>query len=1078
MSRSAGSARRAVTLALAFAAIRPLAITSPASAQQVSPDYYAGMRWRNIGPNRSGYVSAVAGIPGDPTTYYIGTPEGGVWKSGNGGTTWTPIFDEQHVASIGAVAVAPSDPNTIYVGTGNQSGWSFTPGNGVYKSVNAGRTWTKVGLRGSGYINAIIVDPKHPGTVLVASGSRTADNAATIERGVYRTTNGGRAWTRVLPADGASAASELNYDFQDPQVIYATLQGVGGGRGGGVVAAPSQPTGTAGIFKSTDGGVTWKSIGYTGLPAGTTSFPLAVASGTHGQRLYGEVRAGGRGGGSIRSGLYRSDDGGNTWTLGTTQIASAGGHVYADPVNPDVVYLMGTSMYRSLDGGRHFESYMGAPSGADIRMLWIDATNPRRMLAGADQGPTVSVDGGETWTPWYNLINGQFYRVSTDNDFPYHVCGPQQDSGTACVLSRSDFGQIRPQDWYPAGGFENGFIVADPLNPRWVYTQGWYHVLRRFDRQTSQVTVLYQPAPQDRFGGAPPLAFSPQDPHTLFMGAQYLLASSDNANTWRPISPDLTARTDQPGAAPAAGGRGGPAGGSIQALAPSPVNAGSIWVGTSNGLIQLTRDGGRNWTDVTPPDLPAGAINVLDASHSDGGTVYVALLSRDNHPHIYRTTNFGQAWQEIVAGLPDGAVVRVVREDPVNPNLLYAGTVTGAWVSFDRGDHWQSLQLNLPSTVVSDMTVKGSDLVISTYGRGFWILDDVTPLRQIREATAATTAAFMFRPDSASRARWDNTQDTPLPPEITTGENPPEGALIDYFLKAPISGPVTLTFTDAAGHLVREYSNSAPPTDTLMPNVPAYWFRPDVVLPTTEGMHRIEWDLRYADPKILPFGYTGTMLNYVEYTLNWHAIPGQTPRSTVVGPMVPPGRYTARLKVAGQTYSREVTIVPDPRVPATQADLVAQLQQEERMTAGLAASFDAFQHVERLRAALAQATIHAKGKPAANQMTAAAKALDDSVGGVQAGVGVTNRDLGRYLVDMEVGDGAPAATVVEAIDRACRDIDTDLSELRRLIAGAAPQLNTLLRAARIPPLPAWTPAAGAACATDGPITPLPERKAP
>jgi photosystem II stability/assembly factor-like uncharacterized protein/cbb3-type cytochrome oxidase cytochrome c subunit len=1047
---------------LVAAALGVFVVPSPGAAQQVNPDYYAGMRWRNIGPNRSGYISAVAGIQGDPTTYYIGTPEGGVWKSTSGGATWKPIFDAQHVPSIGAIAVAPSEHNTVYVGTGNQSGWSFTPGLGMYKSTDAGKTWTNVGLRGSGYINTIIVDPGNPSSVLVAAlGTRAGDSTVASERGVYRTTDGGHNWTRVLPSDGASGASELNYDFRDPRVVYATLQGTGGGRGGGAVAPPAPGSTTAGIYKSADGGVTWKPIGANGLPPGTISFPLAVASGTHGQRLYGELRSGGRGGIS-RSGLYRSDDGGETWTLGTSQIASAGGHIYADPNNPDVVYLMGTSMYRSIDGGRHFESFMGAPSGADIRMLWIDGTNSRRMLAGADQGPTVSVDGGETWTPWYNLINGQFYRVSTDSGFPYQVCGPQQDSGTACVLSRSDFGEIRPNDWSPAGGFENGFIVADPLNPRWLYTQGWYHVLRRFDRKTSQVTVVYQPTPQDRFGGAPPLAFSPQYPHLLYMGAQYLLASSDNAASWHPISPDLTSRGDQAGATPAAGGRGGLGGGSIQALAPSPVSAGVIWVGTSNGMVQLTRDAGTSWTNITPSNLPAGGINILDASHINAGTAYLALLSRDNHPHIYRTTNFGQEWQEIVSGLPDGAAVRVVREDPVDPDLLYAGTVTSAWVSFDRGDHWQSLQLNLPNTVVSDMTVHGSDLVISTYGRGFWILDDVTPLRQVRDAMAATSTAYFFRPDSASRARWDNTQDTPLPPETTTGENPPEGAIIDYYLKAPVSGPITLTFSDAAGQIIREYSAAAPPIDTLMPNVPAYWFKPGVTLATTAGMHRIAWDLRYPDPRILPFGYTGTMLNYVEYTLNWHAIPGQTPRSTVVGPLVPPGKYLAKLKVAGQTYTRDVTVVPDPRVPATQADLVAQLRQEQRMTAGLARSHDAFSQIQKLESALAQTSAPTAGKPGADQIFAAMKALDDGVAGSQAEIGNANRDLGRYLVDMEVGDGVPSMTVVAAIDGACRNIDSAMTEIRHL-AGTIAQLNVLLKQAQLPAVPAWTPPTGPAC---------------
>lgn len=1060
------------TLPIVMAAACLYAASHATAQQPVDPSYYADMHWRNIGPNRSGYISAVAGIPGDPTTYYVGTPEGGVWKTTSGGTTWRPIFDGEHVPSIGAVAVAPTDHNTIYVGTGNQSGWSFTAGNGMYKSSDSGKSWTNIGLRGSGYINTILVDPANANVVLVAAlGPRAGEGTGPADRGVFRTTDGGRTWARVLPADGASGASELNFDYRDPQIIYATLQAGGAGRGGNAaapVAAPAQ--GQAGIFKSTDGGTTWQPIGTQGLPPGTVSFALAVASGTHGQRLYGEVRGGARGGGGGRSGVYRSDDGGKSWTLGTSQIASAGGHIYADPNNPDVVYLMGTSMYRSIDGGRHFESYMGAPSGADIRMLWIDPGNSRRMLSGADQGPTISVDGGETWTPWYNMINGQFYRVSTDNDFPYHVCGPQQDSGTACVLSRSDFGEVRPNDWYPAGGFENGFIVADPLNARFVYTQGWYHVLRRFDRVTSQVSVLYTPTADDRFGGAPPLAFSPQDPHTLYMGSQYLMASSDNAATWRRISPDLTVR-DAANDTAVLGRRTGPTvgGGSIQALAPSGVTAGVVWVGTGNGLVQLTRDGGTSWHDVTPPGIAAGAINILDAGHRDAGTAYVAVLSRDNHPHIYRTTDFGKQWQEIVTGIADGAVVRAVREDPVIPGLLYAGTVTSMYVSFDKGDHWQSLQLNLPSTVVSDITIHGSDLVISTYGRGFWILDDVTPLRQAPAATAAATPAFLFQPAVASRIRWDNTQDTPLAAEVTVGQNPPDGAIIDYYLKAPVSGPITLTIAELSGQVIREYSNVAPPADTLMPNVPAYWLLPPTVLSTSAGMHRIAWDLRYPTPPSLPFGYTGNLLDYTEFTLNWHAIPGQTPSLQPVGPLVVPGTYLVTLKAGSASYTQRLMVTADPRVGVPQAALVAQLQLMQRMVAGLAASSDGFTQLQRLRGAIAMLGAQAAGKAGAAEILAAAQSLDATIAtianGPRGGFGPSNRDLARRLTDMEYGDVQPTQSVIDAVESSCHEVDVAMASFRQLQATAIASLNTLLAQARLTQLPSWPAPTTPACGT-------------
>ena len=1048
-------------------------------AQPVNPSYFAELRWRSIGPPRSGYVSAPAGVPGDPTTYYAGMPEGGVWKTTNGGVTWKPIFDDVHVASVGAVAVAPSDPKIVYVGTGNQSGWSFTIGKGIYKSADAGKTWTNIGLPASQYIGGIVVDPRNADNVLVAAqgprgagpggGGRGAPpggagSTDASERGVYRSTDGGRTWTRVLPADGSSGASDVYLDYGDPQIVYALLAA-----GGAATATASPPAASnIDVYKSIDGGVTWHPVNRRGLPDAARISALAVASGTHGRRLYALAGVGGRGGGAGR-GLYRSDDGGESWTLGTRQLASAGGKIYADPQNSDVMYLTGTALYRSTDGGQHVAAFWGAPSGADPRFLWIDPTNSRRMMAGVDQGAAISVDGGESWTPYYGLPNGQFYRVSTDYDFPYHVCGPQQDSGTACVPSRTDFGEIRPNDWYPAGGFENGFLIADPLDKRYMYTQGWYHVLRRYDRMTGQVVVLYQPTADDRFGGAPPLAFSPRDSRTLYMAAQHVFASDDRGQTWRVISPDLAAPrgTPAPPAPAGGGGVGAPApGGSIQTLAPSPVADGAIWVGTSTGLIHLTRDGGKTWTNVTPPNLPPAGINVIDASHTNAGTAYAALLSRDAHPHIYRTSDYGQTWKEISSGLTDGEIVRVVREDPADPNLVYAGTVASVWVSFDRGDRWQPLQLNLPATVVSDMTVHENDLVISTYGRGFWILDDVSPLRQVRAAMASSAPAFLFRPAPASRARWDNTQDTPLPPEMKVGDNPPEGAILDYYLSAPASGAVTLAISDAAGGLIREYSSVATPADPTMANVPEYWLAPPVVLPTTAGMHRVAWDLRYPDPPTLNYGYSGTLLDYREYTLSWHALPGLTPRTTLAGPMVLPGTYTAKLTVNGRSYTQPVTVVADPRVPVSIAALTAQFHLQQRMVAGITATYNAFNYVQQLHAVLASRTTEASNNAAAAQIATAAQTLDAALTPLAsgpAGFGTAHRDLGRRLNDMLVGDVQPTASVIAGVDGPCRAIDTALDGLRRLETTSVAEVNSILARAGLGALPVWTPPAGSAC---------------
>ncbi|HEX8941819.1 MAG TPA: hypothetical protein VF785_01710 [Gemmatimonadaceae bacterium] len=1058
VAASASCASR-FTVVLLYGTALSLAPVTASKSQAVPANaaFFSDMRWRSIGPPRSGYISAPAGVPGDPTTYYVGTPEGGVWKTTNAGTTWKPIFDLVRVPSIGAVAVAPSEPNTVYVGTGNQSGWSFTPGDGVYKSSDAGRTWSNIGLRESQYIGAIVVDPHDANRVLVAAqggrgggrGGRAGAPDTSGERGVYRTTDGGRTWTRVLSADGSAGATDLYYDFTDPQIVYASLFGGGAAAG-------------TGVFKSTDGGASWQPLGGRGLPDGARIAALAVSSGTHGKRLYA-LAGGGRGGagGGVR-GLFRSDDGGETWTLGTQQLASVGGKIYADPQNPDVMYLMGTSMYRSTDGGHHIASYWGAPSGADPRFLWIDPTNARRMIAGVDQGVAISVDAGASWTPYYGLVNGQFYRVATDYDFPYHVCGPQQDSGTACVSSRSDFGIIRPQDWYPAGGFENGFLIADPLDKRYMYTQGWYHVLRRFDRTTGQVVVLYQPTAQDRFGGAPPLAFA-QDKRTLYMGAQYVLASSDSARTWRTISPDLarpSGAMPAPAPAGAATGVGAPApGGSITALAPSPASGsgrGVIWVGTSTGFVHVTRDGGKTWTNVTPRSKAPGSVNVIDASHHDAGTAFAAILSIDRHPHIYRTLNFGAAWQEITAGIADDGTARVVREDPVDPNLLYAGTVTSAYVSFDRGDHWQSLQLNLPNTVVSDMTVHGSDLVISTYGRGFWILDDVSPLRQMRAVTASAAPAYLFQPDTVVRARWDNTQDTPVPPEMVVGENPPEGAIFDYYLSAPASGPVTLSITDSAGRVVRELSSVAPPADTIMPNVPEYWLQPPTVLSTAAGMHRVNWDLRYPDPPTLNYGYYGTLLDYREYTLNWHATPGHTYRSTIVGMMVVPGTYTVTLTTGGHAYARKFTVVRDPRVAASPAALAAQFRLQHRMVAGLTASYEGVNYVMALRAALAA--------NAARAAAVAAAPLDAELAALATnGFGVVHRDLGRRYSDQFIADAMPTPSVVAGVDEPCKQLDATIASLAKLQATSIAAVNAQLASAGLGRLPAWNAPAAPAC---------------
>jgi photosystem II stability/assembly factor-like uncharacterized protein len=1026
---------------------------------QPDSSLYAGMRWRLIGPYRAGQLAAVAGVAGQPAVYYLGTPGGGVWKTTDGGTVWVPISDSIPVASIGAVAVAPSNPDIVYVGTGNTM-----LGHGVYKSVDAGATWQHVGLEDTKYITGLLIDPDDPNLVLVAVGSGGNfgsmvynNNGPSPARGVYRSTDGGSTWAHVLSVDPLSSVVDLACNPAEPRVIYASLTAgqrtAAAGSNGGAPAGPP-------IYRSADGGATWTRVAAMGLPATANAANIAVAPGD--SRLYALV--GGRGG---AGGVFRSDDGGASWRATTSRTASASGHLYVDPKRPDVVYLMGTSMYRSTDGARTFEAFKGAPGGDDNRVLWIDPQDPQRMIIGADQGPTISVDGGRTWTPWYNLPNGEFYYVSTDNQFPYWVYAAQQDSGTVAIRSRSDYGAIRQSDWYPVSGYEEGHIFADPFDPRFVYSHGNGHAVVRFDRETGQSGPVYTPREQDRFGPRPAMEMSAKDPHRLFVGAQYVLATADRGVSWRQISPDLTVRPDAPAPpSPPAGGRGGRGGGggaTLVALAPSPLDVNLLWAGSSNGLIQLTRDGGQHWTNVSPPRLSADASLTLwsiDASSHDLGIAYATAIDlSDRHgPCIFRTRDFGQTWQTTVEGLPDNVPTRVVREDPVQPNVLYAGTHGGVWVSFDRGDRWQSLQLNLPTAAVNDIAIHGDDLVISTYGRALWILDDITPLRQRDAVRASAEAAFLFAPAVATRVRWDNNQDTPLPPEVPTGRNPPDGAIVDYFFRLPATGPVRLAITDGKGELVREYSDAAPAPDTTMPNVPLYWFKPADTLSTTAGMHRLVWDLRYPTPPSLNYAADGNPAYSSSYGIIATAIVGESPRQQPVGPLALPGTYQIRLTVGGRTYTRELVVRNDPRVQVSVLDLEAQLQWERGLVAAMTASREAIEQIRALRQALAERT----GSLGEQPVIVASQAFDKAALSVISGL-VGTRTLGQHLASLEYADMKPTDSTAAALRESCGRADAALALYRQLIERDLVTLNAALDTAHLAPLPVPTRIEASGC---------------
>ena len=1025
---------------------------------------YSGMRWRSIGPFRAGRVSGVSGVAGNPAVYYIGTPGGGVWKTTDGGMKWAPISDAVPVASIGAVAVAPSNPNVVYFGTGDVSevGGAVNAGDGVYKSTDAGATWTHVGLDQTWHTGALWIDPRDPDTVVVAALGHTW--AKDTERGVFKTTDGGRSWKKTLYVDEETGAVDVAFDTANPRIGFATVWGhyVAPGNTLGVLNG----TGHGAIYKTTDEGDTWTRIDGHGLPTERVGrIGVAVARG--GQRVFAIVSA------QPGNGLYRSDDGGATWTRITNDPRIQGngymGKVYVDPHDADVVFMMQTSMYKSTDGGKTFVSFKGAPGGDDNHVLWIDPTNSNWMIMGADQGAVVTMDGGTTWTSWYNQATGQIYHLSTDSRFPYWVYGTQQDSGSVGTLSRGDYGAITTLDWDAVGGYEFGYIVPDPLNPNFVYAGGPGRGVVRVDRTNRQIRDVSANVSRDgdyRTAVNPPLVFSSQDPHALYEGTQFVIVTKDGGMTWQKVSPDLTVRADEPAPAPAdAAGAPKPPPApnrtAINTLALSRVSADVMWAGTTNGLVQVTTDAGRSWRDVSPPGLTKySLISMVEASPFDAATAYVAVDGHetdDFKPHVFRTDDSGRTWQETSAGIPDGSFVRVVREDPVRKGLLYAGTENGAFVSFDAGARWQSLQLNLPTVSVRDLEVHGNDLVAATYGRAFWVLDDVTPHRQIDQGTAGADAV-LFKPQTALRIRLNDNGDTPFPPDMPAADNPPNGAVIDYYLKTAAPGEVTIGVYDQHGQLVRQLSSSPePPVENAPPNVPSYWLATPRPLPTTAGMHRVLWDLRSPPPAALV------------HDLAIAASYQNTPFSPE-GPLASPGRYEIRLTVGGRTYAQPLQIEKDPRVHATQADFDAQLALAQKAVAAMRASFDGHGRADALRTALEDRLKALEGMKKQKAALAAANDLSAKIAAVEGvptrgfgGFGGgrpapsfrrINGDLSGLLTSVDQADGPPTDAMTAAYHDYCRDLSTVASQWGALTTKDLPALNARLKKAKLAPIEA------------------------
>jgi hypothetical protein len=1018
---------RALLVGLTFLAL--VGVGTLGAAPQASPDLFSGLQWRNIGPFHGGRIASVAGVIGQPGVFYAGMPAGGIWKTTSAGVTWFPVFDQvTQVDSIGAIQVAPSDPNVVYAGSGDSVQGSL--GDGMYKSTDAGKSWTHVGLDDTTKINKILIDPKDPNLVVAS----TQGDARHTGAGIYRTTDGGRTWQNTLRPENANGTRDLASAFDVPTLMFATTQGTAGGPGGGgfgggaAGAAPAGPNGTA-LFKSTDSGQTWTKVST--LPPYTGRIGVAVAMHTNGQRLYvvgGQMQG---------SGLYRSDDQGATWKhmdVSDTRISNGQGAyscgVWVDSQNPDIVYTVATAAYRSTDGGENFIAFKGAPGGEDYHDIWIDPTNGQRMLFGVDQGAAVTLDGGRNWSSFYPLPIDQVYHIATDTRYPYWVLASQQDTGAIMTRSRSDQGQITVVDWLPLPSSEFGTVVADPLNANIVYGVGYGlgqgAGLIKIDLATGQWGNV-----SPSFGADSGLYTAGRDfwkrfdtafdPKALYVGYNCLLVTRDGAQTWKAFSPDLTTPKGQPlvpcGAAPAAaaagrvggrgaaaapatppagapatppagapttppaagagaGGRGGGAAGSISDFSISTVKAGVVWSGSSTGQIYNTMDAGKTWNNVTTfTDLPPNANFVtVEAGHTDVNTAYAlanigagrggggggAAPPAEQH-YIYRTHDAGKTWTRIVSGLPTdertGSQVHVIREDPKQPGLLFAGTETTVFVSFDDGDHWQSLRLNLPSTSIRDMVFHTddhmNDLVIGTYGRGFWVLDDMSPLREVAAKAQQVTAApaYLFKPGDAIRARANSNWDQPLGVELPHAPNPPYGAIIYYHLSKPPSGEIKLQVYEAGGKLVRTISSTPPPPVTRAA-YPDYWLAPaeSRSLSTKVGTNRTNWDLRYDDPP----GYNQDLENQM------NSAPGQvTPGPH--GPQALPGTYTLKLLVDGATYTQTLVVHNDPRIGESAATMTGLRAQQKLILSAYQGMKDSYAGNDEVAAVRAQVAALAAG---------------------------------------------------------------------------------------------------------------------
>jgi photosystem II stability/assembly factor-like uncharacterized protein len=1008
---------------------------------------FKGMKYRLVGPFRGGRSLTASGVAGDPNTYYFGSTGGGVWKSTDGAMTWAAVFDKQTVASIGSLAVAPSDPNVVYVGTGEACiRGNISQGDGIYKTVDGGKTWKNVGLRDSRAIGKVIVDPQNADVVYVAAlGHPFGPNT---ERGIFRTTDGGKTWDRVLYKDENTGGIDIAFDPHNSHILFASLWEArrtawslsSGGPG-------------SGLYRSNDSGSTWKRLEEHGLPKGPYG-RIGIAVAANSDRVYALIEA-------PEGGLYRSDDSGETWqSLNNDrafwQRAWYYMHIVADPQSTDVVYIANVDFYKSSDGGHTFNK-VKVPHG-DNHGMWIDPKNTNRMIVSNDGGVTVSLDGGKNWTRQDNQPTAQFYHVIADTRTPYYLYGSQQDLGSVAIASRSDEGAIERSDWYAVGGGEAGYIAPYLPDPNLVYAGEYEGVITRFDKRNGQVKdIAVQPEISDgggsaqlehRFQWTAPILISPHDPNTLYHAGERLFKTTDGGVHWDAISPDLT-RNDKTKQQVSGGPIDKDDSGTeyydtIFAVAESPLVNGLLWVGTDDGLIQITRDGGKNWTNITPKDLPDWSrISQIDASPHDAGTAYVAVdrhQSDDMHPYIYKTSDYGKTWVKIASGIPENAFARAVREDPKKRGLLYAGTETGVYVSFNDGVDWRSLQLNLPTTPVHDLIVKNDDLVLATHGRAFWILDDVSPLRQYSEEIIKRDV-HLYTPATATRFQTPSDDEDPAR-QVLVGENPPPGALIYYFLKEKPTGETTIEILDSAGSVVRKYSSNK--TEELQEPLTPEAKQPEKQIKPEAGLNRFVWDLRY----------TGS--GHVQDYYLWEYKDGSR------GPLALPGKYQVRLTVDGKSQTAAFEVTLDPRVHVFQADLQKQFDLLIQVRDELSRVYDTVNQIQDVRAQMDGLRKRVPDSSAVKPMLTAALGLDKSMLSVRDDLAQmnirSNEDslaypqrvdsrLAGLAIAVGVGtDSAPTEAEYQVFDKVKKQADisiahwaeiqkTELADFQKMMAG-------------------------------------------